>query len=336
MNQKQSISSHLFRAILNALTKDEIDINSILVQANISKKLFSDPDYRIDDEQIRQFWRVMNRKAQDEFLGLTLGSRINISELGITGMFFTYSSTIREALEKQINYNKLLSDFLKISLNANQTSNSEIIEFKIEKNHPKPNYILQCQSVILTKTIQDIAGKEHQPEKIWLDFPVSKDNLEKFTHFFKCPLIFNEGINAIEYKSETLDCKLLHRDSKILEHIDLLAKRNLYLLLQENCLSEQVSALIRSYLYTSNQAISLSEMAKQLSVSGRTLQRKLKQESASYGSVLESVRNEEAIKLIKENKLNINEIAWFLGYSEASTFVNQFKNWTGKSPSSFK
>ena len=77
-------------------------------------------------------------------------------------------------------------------------------------------------------------------------------------------------------------------------------------------------------------------MAKQLSVSGRTLQRKLKQESVSYSSVLESVRKEEALKLIKENKLNINEIGWFLGYSEASTFVNQFKNWTGKSPSSFK
>ena len=111
---------------------------------------------------------------------------MNISELGIIGMFFTYSSTIREALEKQIHYNKILSDFLKISINANSASNSEIIEFKIEKKHPEPNYILQCQSVILTKTIQDIAGKEHQPEKMWFDFPVSKSNQKKFTHFFKC------------------------------------------------------------------------------------------------------------------------------------------------------
>ncbi len=185
MNQKQSISSHLFRAILNALTKDEIVINSILEQTNISKELFSDPDYRIDHEQIRQFWEVMNQKVQDEFLGLTLGSKIKVSELGITGMFFTYSYTIREALEKQIRYNKLLSDFLKISINSNSTLGNEIIEFKIEKNHPIPNYVLQCQAVILTKTIQEHSRQRTSTRKNMVRFPgVSKDYLEKIHSFF--------------------------------------------------------------------------------------------------------------------------------------------------------
>ena len=325
----------MFRAILNGLD-DKINLPSLLRKISVTDELFSNPDYRIDKNQIQSFWNNVDTKVQSSYLGLELGSRINIHELGIIGMFYLYSTSIRVAIEKQVTYSKVLSSFVEIKIEKATVAGNERIVIEFERSHPKPNYAIQCQTMIIINTVLELVGNSHQPEKVNFNFKIPEKDYEKFNSFFNCPVLFNQDFNAIEYKTTTLDKKLIHRDSKLLKHIERMATKVLQRLTKDHCLSERVSEIMKAQIYSTNQVISLSGIAKQLNVSGRTLQRKLKQESENYSKILESVRKEEAIALLGQRKLNINEIAWFLGYSEASTFISQFKNWTSKSPSSFR
>ena len=334
MKKQATISSHLFRAILNALNKKGIDIDILLNNLGISTEIFSNPDYRINTNLIRRFWGEVTPIIEDDYIGLYLGSTISITELGLPGMFFLYSPTISVALEKTIKYRVLISDFLAMHI-IPQPLNRVRLVVEVKDNHPQIQHVILTQLTLFNLTVKRIVGINHKPELILLTIPNPQD-IKRFEEVFDCPIHFNQSINAIEFKAESLNHPIIYRDSKLLENIEGLIKRNLQQLSQEDCLSQQIYKFLKEEIYSSNQVPSLSETAQQFNVSGRTLQRKLKQESSNYADILQHLRQEEALKLLKDRKLNINEIAWFLGYAESSSFVMQFKKWTGKSPSAFR
>jgi AraC-like DNA-binding protein len=80
----------------------------------------------------------------------------------------------------------------------------------------------------------------------------------------------------------------------------------------------------------------IGTFARQLGMSGRTLQRRLAAEGVSYQQLLDDARKEAAERYIKEPTLAICEIAYMLGYSEAAPFHRAFKRWYGTTPDVFR
>lgn len=76
----------------------------------------------------------------------------------------------------------------------------------------------------------------------------------------------------------------------------------------------------------------LKEVASTLCVSDRTLKRRLKEANSSFQSILDNVRQRQAIELLNAGQLSLNDIALRIGYTDPATFSRAFKIWTGKSP----
>ena len=67
-------------------------------------------------------------------------------------------------------------------------------------------------------------------------------------------------------------------------------------------------------------------------MSRHTLYRKLKTEGVSFHELVDKVRKEKALELLKKKQHSLSEIAFLLGFSELSSFSRAFKKWTGSSP----
>jgi AraC-like DNA-binding protein len=80
----------------------------------------------------------------------------------------------------------------------------------------------------------------------------------------------------------------------------------------------------------------LSEVARQLGVSSRTLSRKLRDEGVTYAEILDKLRSALAKRYLSDRELPVSEIAWLLGYQEVSSFTHAFKRWTGMTPRGFR
>ncbi len=76
----------------------------------------------------------------------------------------------------------------------------------------------------------------------------------------------------------------------------------------------------------------IDAIARALGVSRRTLQRRLADEGATLRALIESTREELAIRHLDSDRLRIAEVAYLLGYSEPGTFTTAFTRWTGRSP----
>jgi len=80
----------------------------------------------------------------------------------------------------------------------------------------------------------------------------------------------------------------------------------------------------------------LDAVARELAVSTRHLQNKLKEEGSTYRAILDQLRKEIALEYLSKPEVTIYDVAFLLGFSEQSAFNHAFKRWTGSIPTEYQ
>lgn len=83
-------------------------------------------------------------------------------------------------------------------------------------------------------------------------------------------------------------------------------------------------------------SLSMDKIARDLGMSRQTLYRRLKEEGVTFAEIHDDLRQRMAKDYLAARKVSVNETAYLLGFSEASSFVRAFRRWTGTSPSAFR
>ena len=68
----------------------------------------------------------------------------------------------------------------------------------------------------------------------------------------------------------------------------------------------------------------LQDVARELRLSTRTLQRRLTDEGVSFQQLMKEARQELAHHYLLHSSLELNETAYLLGYEDASSFFPRF------------
>ena len=76
----------------------------------------------------------------------------------------------------------------------------------------------------------------------------------------------------------------------------------------------------------------LEQVADRLFMSSRTLKRRLQQTGLGFQQLLDEARKRDAIKLLQNTSLTVEQIALRLGYTDPANFSRAFKKWTGDPP----
>lgn len=77
-------------------------------------------------------------------------------------------------------------------------------------------------------------------------------------------------------------------------------------------------------------------VARRLSMSKRTLQRRLEGEGGNYRALVNSTRAELARHYLTRTELSASEIGFLLGFEDPNSFFRSFHDWTGKTPEAFR
>lgn len=81
---------------------------------------------------------------------------------------------------------------------------------------------------------------------------------------------------------------------------------------------------------------SFAEISSHLHMSESSLRRRLQKENTSYQKLKDEVRCQVAIDKLVNNTIKVADLSDFLGFTEPSSFVRSFKNWTGETPKSYR
>jgi AraC-like DNA-binding protein len=154
---------------------------------------------------------------------------------------------------------------------------------------------------------------------------------EAYERLWRVPVAFAADRNAIQTTLD-FDDAIIAPDNRYV--FGVLAQRGdalLEELQRQTTLRGQIEALILPRLHTG--AVSVEQIAALMETSRQTLYRGLKAEGVTFAEVLDELRCRMAHQYLEGRKASVNETAYLVGFSDASTFSRAFKRWTGHAPS---
>lgn len=80
----------------------------------------------------------------------------------------------------------------------------------------------------------------------------------------------------------------------------------------------------------------LSDVARELGMSERTLQRRITEEDATFRDLLAQARQALWRRLLADPAAGIDEVACLLGYQDTSSFYRAFRDWEGITPNRWR
>jgi AraC-like DNA-binding protein len=78
--------------------------------------------------------------------------------------------------------------------------------------------------------------------------------------------------------------------------------------------------------------VSQQAVARALNLSLRSMQRKLKEEGASFRGLVDDTRQRLARQYLADPTLSVGEVAYLLGFADASSFSRASRRWGRRSP----
>ena len=156
--------------------------------------------------------------------------------------------------------------------------------------------------------------------------------LDEYQNVFECPIEFEAAHNELIFAQGTLATPMAHANAAFLSVFQRQLDDALARLPPRARTSDAVRAVAASALRQGG--MDLAKMARMLSMSERTLQRRLQAEGTSYFEIVDSARHEMALAYLARG-VPLAEIADLLGYSDGVAFHHAFKRWTGRAPSDF-
>ena len=83
-------------------------------------------------------------------------------------------------------------------------------------------------------------------------------------------------------------------------------------------------------------SLAIEQVARDLNLSKRTLQRRLQQQDCNFAQLRDQIRFHHAINYLIVRNMTIEAVSLALDFSDRTSFTNAFKRWTEMSPSAFR
>jgi AraC-like DNA-binding protein len=161
--------------------------------------------------------------------------------------------------------------------------------------------------------------------------PTHREILEEH---FGCRVYFRAEHDALIFRKSDLDRPFVTHNAELLAMLAPqleaeLAERSLRLTIRD-----RVKQTLKRLL--AGQRPTIQEVAQELNLSARTLQRRLTEAGVTFQQVLEEARRELARHYLMQSSLELNETAYLLGYENANSFFRAFHHWEGTSPGQWR
>jgi AraC-like DNA-binding protein len=151
---------------------------------------------------------------------------------------------------------------------------------------------------------------------------------------FQCPVMFKAHQNRLVFDIADLNKPFVTYNADLLAMVAPQLEAELNQQRAKKTIAEQVKAVLKR-MFAGQRPI-LQDVARELRLSTRTLQRRLMAERLTFQQLVKEARRELAQHYLLHSSLELNETAYLLGYEDANSFFRAFHDWEGTSPGEWR
>ncbi len=327
-----TVSASVAVDVAQLLHRNGTDPEPVFEQAAVDLATIRDPYAQISLTRYTYLLQLASEAANQPGLGLELGLHQDPTKWGAFGYVVLNSPTVGAALNN-------MATFLKPAQGGThmayaQRDNAIGIEYSIID--PRVSYKAQDAEFAIgyVKHVVDRLCERHiEPVHVYFEHnPLCE--LEIYRSCLGVIPLFDQPVNAIFFPRHLEDRLVLSADLQLFpivkQHLADLAGA----MPDEKGIVELVAYQVRQYL--SSGQCKLENIARDMALTPRTLQRRLQEEGTSFARIVEGVRRELALQYIDNAAMEIKEISYLLGFYDTSAFIKAFRKWTGETPGHYR
>ncbi len=334
-----TISSGGINSILNALQQMGIDLVALKKEVGLDEFNLEDSELRLSCQYASACYKAAQGIWEGENFGLVHGLKYQPFTLGIVGHLLTTASNGLEALKSYERYQQAFGDGLRFDIEEQQNSSGPNCWLTARLwIHSGMSGKVDCALVdsffvALMNCIRLLTGETEPLLRVELKRP-APENIEEYVKAFACTVLFSQEKDQVILSSHWLEKPLLTANPYLYQMLEQQSASIIKKIGECNLFSNQVRLEILKCI--DGNKVDITRVARRLSISSRTLQRRLKAKGDRFQSLLDEVRTEFSVQQIKLNRISIDEQAYLLGFSDPSIYRKSFKRWTGQTPTEYR
>jgi len=257
-----------------------------------------------------------------------IGTEVPMGEYGTIDCLCSYCETMGEGTEQFARFFALVKSDVEIRIE--KSASNVLIAFH-HREKSDSFFELYTLGVILSRYKERIPDFRPIEVAFGCDAPEDYEELE---NYLGCPVQFGQPFAYLRLPRAFWNYPQQQVvDPDLLEALETHANH-----LLKQCSKRPISRRVQICLLRIVQHgdFSLKRVARELALSPRTLQRRLKEEGSVYQDLVVEVRNSLAKQYLSDSPFSFVEIAFLLGYSKLSAFHRAFKRWTGQTPGEYR
>lgn len=324
----------LFARKVAAQVEDYIDPAVLLATVGLTREGAVDPAFMIRDaDYYLLFERAAAADPDPTSLPLRVGASMRADDYGPFGFAWKSAPTLRGSFDRAQRYALVLT-----SVSAYEVEETFDGAFMHLHRGGERRLGMRLSNEATMASIaaisREVASEPFRPDAVHLKHPGPSDT-SAHESYFGCPVHFRSDRDALRVSRRTLQTPNRVGDASIARFFDTLLDAQVDSLDTEVPLERRVLDRLSTAL--SGGVPALHEIARELAMSGRTLQRRLAETGHTFQSLVDDARRRLALRLLRqEADASLTEVAFMTGFSDQSAFTRAFKRWTGTTPGAFR
>lgn len=320
-----------YRELMRSLGHDPA---RLLRRCRIPARSLDDDDALLPLRSTVQLLELSAAETNTPDFGLRMSRSQDISVLGPLAIVLRNAPTVKSALDYASRYLFVHSPGIVLSVHDDSSvirDGAEVsIEVRVDGGAPRRQTVDLCLADLHHISLL-LAGSHYDLRAVTLPHtPLAP--LSVYRQFFGAPVIANQPRAGLHVSRGTMQSNLKAVDHSLRQiAVDYLAT---HFRSPDQALAERVRQMLRRTLGTTQ--ASKDAVADLLGMHPRTLQRRLDAEGSSFEAIREELRQEAALRYLRETRIPLGQLAGILGFSEQSAFTRSCRRWFGQSPSELR
>lgn len=308
-----------------------VDSKEILAKLGFNVTNALNHSERMVGSKIDALWRASLAATGDDAIGVKFANHFQLGSLNGLGFSWMVSNTLLDGFSKISRFFGVISNVGKIEILEEKS------EIKIALVLPVPFGIAQDAGIdaamaLFVQLCRSVRGAEFCPLYANMQRPEPL-SVKAFDDFFQCKVNYSTSKNELVFAKDDM-LKRLPVANPDLARLNDQAVMDYLRQYQVETIMSKVSSIIIELLPLGTP--SLQGVADQLFMSGKTLQRRLKEQGTTFSSLLDDIRLTLANQYLTQEWRSIGEICYLLGFTEPSNFTRWYRGKTKISPIKFR
>lgn len=331
-----TVAAGIARTYIDYAERKGADRAHLLDAVGLTEAAIENQDARIPLETYRTLIIAAKRATNSPAFVLHHALDTELKEISVVGLIVHSSKSMADSLHQLNRYAKLM-----VEVDVMESGERFSIEpapegVWIVDNRPNPNSFPELTEANYARFVSEFSREfPDHPFALAIEVTHSPPSYaDEYEKVLRCPVTFNADRNAMLIGEHWLEQKF---DDRIGYVFGIFTERADHLLKQleaDESLRARIEAQILPDLHKGE--VTVETAASNLGMSRQTLYRRLKEEGVTFAQILDDLRCRMASDYLSARKVSVNETAYLVGFSEASSFVRAFRRWTGMTPAEYR